>query len=81
MWRSASGADGLLVTTRLRARSPVGNRSTRRGRVRASAMTLIASVVVTAVAVHPEHHDEDSDASQGTQDGECLEHSLLPTID
>jgi hypothetical protein len=44
-------------------------------------MTLIAGVVVTAVAVHPEHHDEDRDASQGTQDGECLEHSLLPTID
>ena len=47
----------------------------------ASATALVAGVVAAAVAVHPEHHDEDRDASQGTQDGECLEHSLLPTID
>lgn len=58
MWRSASGADGLLVTT-----------------------TLVAGVIVAAVAVHPEHHDKDSDAPQSTQDGEGLEHSRSPRSD
>ena len=49
--------------------------------MRASATPLVAGVVVAAVAVHPEHHDEDGDASQGTQDGEGLEHSHSPRSD
>ena len=57
MWRSASGADGLLVTT-----------------------TLVAGVIVAAVAVHPEHHDKDSDAPQSTQDGEGFEHGDSPVL-
>ena len=48
--------------------------------MRASA-TLVAGVVVAAVAVHPEHHDKDSDAPQSTQDGEGFEHSRSPQSD
>ena len=44
----------------------------------ASATALVAGVVAAAVAVHPEHHDKDSDTPQSTQDGEGLEHGRSP---
>jgi hypothetical protein len=44
----------------------------------ASAAVLIAGILAAAIAVHSKHHDEDSDASQGTQDGEGFEHWRSP---
>ena len=80
MWRSASGADGLLVATRFCDGHHAAIRTTL-SRLRASATTLVAGVIVAAVAVHPEHHDKDGDAPQSTQDGEGLEHSRSPRSD
>ena len=77
MWRSASGADGLLVATRFCDRHHAAILTTL-SRLRASATTLVAGVIVAAVAVHPEHHDKDGDAPQSTKDGEGLEHSRSP---